>query len=156
MDEILQLSPIREGKLQEDLQTMLISNEKKVTIHSKINFSSLGTYKLLYTSDVVRRNAQWNLPPPPLPPPPQLGPHWFLEVWKYFTLNGMTCIEIYNTNERVLHLKWLSCLRSRWIIRDQNFKIIIYIGKGLSNVLNLNYHIYNFKCDIWFNPNHSP
>lgn len=65
MDEILQLSPIREGKLQEDLQTMLISNEKKVTIHSKINFSSLGTYKLLYTSDVVRRNAQWNLPPPP-------------------------------------------------------------------------------------------
>ena len=61
MDEILQLSPIREGKLQEDLQTMLISNEKKVTIHSKINFSSLGTYKLLYTSDVVRRNAQWNL-----------------------------------------------------------------------------------------------
>lgn len=54
MDEILQLSPIREGKLQKDLQTMLISNEKKVTIHSKINFSSLGTYKLLYTSDVVR------------------------------------------------------------------------------------------------------
>ena len=36
MDEILQLSPIREGKLQEDLQTMLISSEKKVTIHSKI------------------------------------------------------------------------------------------------------------------------
>ena len=70
MDEILQLSPIREGKLQEDLQTMLISYEKKVTIHSKINFSSLGTYKLLYTSDVVRRNAQWNLPPPPTPPPP--------------------------------------------------------------------------------------
>ena len=61
MDEILQLSPIREGKLQEDLQTMLISNEKKVTMHSKINFSCLRTYKLLHTSDVVRRNAQWNL-----------------------------------------------------------------------------------------------
>lgn len=84
MDEILQLSPIREGKLQEDLQTMLISNEKKVTIHSKINFSSLGTYKLLYTSDVVRRNAQWNLPPPPPPPLPQLGPHWFLRSLKIF------------------------------------------------------------------------
>lgn len=80
MDEILQLSPIREGKLQEDLQTMLISNEKKVTIHSKINFSSLGTYKLLYTSDVVRRNAQWNLPLPPPPPPPA----WSSLVFKKF------------------------------------------------------------------------
>lgn len=43
MDEILQLSPIREGKLQEDLQTMLISNEKKVTILAVLELTNSCT-----------------------------------------------------------------------------------------------------------------